>query len=58
MGTPKYLANSAVGRCAGVVVGESRIDAARKAIAVMEMAGMDTRKAEKMLADAIARGVQ
>ena len=50
--------NSMIDRLVGVTETDTPVEKARKAIALMKSAGMPTRKAEKMLADAIARGVK
>lgn len=46
------------GRASGVTTDDSRISAARKAIDTMRSLGMCTKQAERMLADAIVRGVK
>jgi len=50
--------NAVISRLVGVSDKDSPVEAARKAIALMKSAGLPTKKAEKMLADAIARGVK
>lgn len=44
-------ASHIVARVCGVTEQDTKVEAAEKAIAVMKMAGMSTRKAERMLAD-------
>lgn len=58
MPVSKKDANHVIGRICGVTEGESKIEATRKVIEVMRSAGMSTKKVEKMLAEAIARGVK
>lgn len=48
-------ANHIVGRLSGVSATDDRFDAARKAIDLMKKAGLCTKKAEKMLQNAIDR---
>lgn len=55
------VANHIVGRISGVLVGDSKIEAAEKALKVMRDAGSPARvirKAERMVEDAKARGVK
>lgn len=50
-----------ISRVVGVKESDSKIEAARKGVAAMKLAGMPAsaiRKAEKMIEDAIARGVK
>ncbi|QIG70722.1 hypothetical protein EVB91_171 [Rhizobium phage RHph_I1_18] len=57
----KKFAEHPVGRVSGVKETDSKIEAAEKALATMKLAGFsarDIRKAEKMIADAKARGVR
>ncbi len=51
----KEAANHVVGRLSGVKATDTKVEAALKTIEVMRLAGMPTRKAEKMLADYRAR---
>lgn len=50
-----------ISRVVGVNESDSKIEAARKGVAAMKLAGMPAaaiRKAEKMIEDAIARGIK
>ena len=61
MPVSKKDAQHIVARVSGVKEGDNKIDAARKAIETMRMAGFPAaaiRKAERMVEAAIARGVK
>lgn len=56
----KYYAEHIVGKVSGVKETDTKIAAARKVIETMKLAGFpakEIRKAERMVEDAIARGV-
>jgi hypothetical protein len=55
---PQAVTSHIVGKVSGVKPTDSRIEAANKAIAVMQMGGLDTRRAIAMRDAAIKRGIR